>query len=83
MRTRLLASGLVLAVIVGVVAAKSIRTVDAQSAERLSLIPAGNGMGFISDSRSGGCWLAKFGGGGQARFELVVQLAPAPAAACK
>jgi len=83
MRRKLLASGVVIAVIVGVLVAKSIETVDAQSPMRLSLIAAGNRMGFISDSKSGGCWLAKFGGNGQASFEAIVQLAPAPAAACK
>lgn len=83
MRARLLASALVAILIVGVVIARSMKTVDAQTGGRLSMTPAGNGIAFISDSSSGGCWLATLGGNGAPRWDLVVAIAPAPPAACK
>lgn len=82
MRVRLLASGLVVALISGAVIARSTRAVGAQGGQRLRLIQVGNEMAFISDSKSAGCWLAILGSGGSG-FDAVVGIAPAPVDACK
>jgi hypothetical protein len=83
MKTKLWVSVLVVALLIGAVVAGSLRHVAAQGAQRLTVVDAGSrNLVFISDARSGGCWLGIVAGSDR-RLERVVGIAAAPAGACK
>lgn len=82
MKTKLWLPAMVLGVFGGFVLGGSIQDVKAQrgAGARITSVPAGSNLEFISDSKSDGCWLAVLSSEGTRR---IVSIAAAPAAACR